>query len=385
MEEEPKYNYQKLRDSWEKETKEGLIDTVERPSSPDDKGSHRAENQEYECDKCKTDVSFDDRFCPNCGTDVSEVEDSMNVEFPELYSKYLEIYWDGDINNALKLDYDAREAHQKALEYDIDTPQNFYSFATERSMGFAGKVYEIFHFKDDGSRTVKLENVFIVDEGTNVLRFEFEGKVDYPAGAQIPCEVGGTYSFYGRIGYARLEWDLFYAGTVGGALHSGLRERVPFLALTINLKDASCVRSSETEYSGRSFGLSGGERFLWRKSASDRELLDRPIYRDGGTVRAQAHQSTGVVSGATSGAAKGGCFIATAAYGSPLAAEVVLLSRYRDEVMLSSKLGTLFVKAYYRASPPLAVLITRAEVLRIVTRGLLIAPLVKLLKFSNFK
>lgn len=77
---------------------------------------------------------------------------------------------------------------------------------------------------------------------------------------------------------------------------------------------------------------------------------------------------------------KGGCFIATAAYGSPLATEVVLLSRFRDEVLLPSQLGALFVTFYYQVSPPLASLIGRVKFLRSATRGLLLAPLLRLLK-----
>jgi hypothetical protein len=77
---------------------------------------------------------------------------------------------------------------------------------------------------------------------------------------------------------------------------------------------------------------------------------------------------------------KGGCFIATAAYGSPLATEVVLLSRFRDEVLLPSQLGALFVTFYYQVSPPLASLIARVEFLRTATRGLFLAPLLRLLK-----
>ena len=80
MEDEPKYNYQKIRDSGKKENNEEIIDTVERPSSSDVEGVHLAESQGYECDKCKTDVSFDESVCPNCGADISDVEDIDETE-----------------------------------------------------------------------------------------------------------------------------------------------------------------------------------------------------------------------------------------------------------------------------------------------------------------
>ena len=48
------------------------------------------------------------------------------------------------------------------------------------------------------------------------------------------------------------------------------------------------------------------------------------------------------------------CFIATAAYGSSAAVEVVRLRRYRDEVLRHSWWGRGFIAAYECLSPPLA-------------------------------
>jgi hypothetical protein len=65
------------------------------------------------------------------------------------------------------------------------------------------------------------------------------------------------------------------------------------------------------------------------------------------------------------------CFIATAAYGSPMDGHVESLRRFRDRVLLQFGAGRAFVAAYYEHSPPIADWIAGSEVLRAVARGLL--------------
>lgn len=80
------------------------------------------------------------------------------------------------------------------------------------------------------------------------------------------------------------------------------------------------------------------------------------------------------------GEKKSGCFIATAAYGSPLAPEVLVLRRFRDDILLTSKAGAAFVEFYYLVSPPLARLVSKGRFLKVVTRYLLLEPVLRLLK-----
>jgi hypothetical protein len=77
---------------------------------------------------------------------------------------------------------------------------------------------------------------------------------------------------------------------------------------------------------------------------------------------------------------KSKCFIATAAYGSPLAPEVVTLRQFRDDVLVRSRLGRTFVSCYYFASPPLASFISKHEYLRALTRRCLLQPILHLIK-----
>ena len=70
------------------------------------------------------------------------------------------------------------------------------------------------------------------------------------------------------------------------------------------------------------------------------------------------------------------CFIATACYGNLNAPEVLTLRQFRDEKLINTYFGNLFVKFYYTFSPFFAALISKSEALKKAVRIILLNPIV---------
>lgn len=74
------------------------------------------------------------------------------------------------------------------------------------------------------------------------------------------------------------------------------------------------------------------------------------------------------------------CFIATAAYGTPFHSHLDVLRGFRDRYLMSNSIGKRFVDVYYKYSPPIAEVISKHILLRVLTL-LILVPLVYALKF----
>jgi hypothetical protein len=75
--------------------------------------------------------------------------------------------------------------------------------------------------------------------------------------------------------------------------------------------------------------------------------------------------------------AKDGCFVATACYGDFDAPEVLALRQFRDNRLLTTSLGKIFVAVYYSTSPFLVRVIAKSARLKKIVRLFLLQPIVK--------
>jgi hypothetical protein len=91
----------------------------------------------------------------------------------------------------------------------------------------------------------------------------------------------------------------------------------------------------------------------WSNSGSSSIVIDTTVDITNGSVR---------------GGDGGGCFIATAAYGSALEPHVEILREFRDAYLMPTKLGRGFVKLYYEYSPALADVIKKHDSMRAMVR-----------------
>lgn len=98
---------------------------------------------------------------------------------------------------------------------------------------------------------------------------------------------------------------------------------------------------------------------------------------DVATLECQCHSTTITMSGNYSimanfsriSTSSETCFIATAAYGTPMVEEIEILREFRDKYLLTNPAGQAFVDFYYRISPPIAEFITEHPSLKPIVRA----------------
>jgi len=178
------------------------------------------------------------------------------------------------------------------------------------------------------------------------------------------------------------------AGACTVSANSGL-----YTSAAIYVKEIT-VTSSKTSLDPAervTFTASGGTSpYIWASSSTSVLTVNSSgivtgVDRGSATVTATdargffGTSETITISGSTGGSGGSGgggnCFIATAAFGSPLERHVRTLQEFRDRCLMTNSPGRAFVRLYYQYSPPLAERIADSPLLRGIVRILLI-PLV---------
>jgi hypothetical protein len=97
-------------------------------------------------------------------------------------------------------------------------------------------------------------------------------------------------------------------------------------------------------------------------------VSDFPKETTGGAIKVVQATPVRTVTLAELAGEEGGCFIATAAYGSYQEPHVMVLRQFRDQVLLKSEAGEKFVGWYYRTSPKFAAWIAAHDTARALAR-----------------
>lgn len=120
----------------------------------------------------------------------------------------------------------------------------------------------------------------------------------------------------------------------------------------------------------------------WLQRACNAEVSDLDSDSISATSKRIAQNKLAQLSRPPENINKGGCFIATAVYGSDEVAEVRFLRTFRDEILLETHCGRLFVSFYYSFSPYAATLISKSEYLKRLIKTFVLNPILRLIRLT---
>jgi uncharacterized repeat protein (TIGR02543 family) len=185
-----------------------------------------------------------------------------------------------------------------------------------------------------------------------------------PNAASTTIAMQGNYSITANFqpveaGNGSVQYTLSISSTSGGSVTAPAQSVTSYAAGTV----VNLVASPSTGY--RFVKWIGSVTTIANSNAASTTIVMQGNY----TVIAEFQQEP------TTPASSRLCFIATAAYGTPMAEEVQVLREFRDSYLLTNRPGEAFVSVYYRISPPVARFITGHPALKPLVRAGL-APVV---------
>jgi uncharacterized repeat protein (TIGR02543 family) len=190
------------------------------------------------------------------------------------------------------------------------------------------------------------ETSFIMpaEASTVTANFELAATVTTQAATEVRFIVATLNMHYDAGRFSEVEVSFAYKKSAGSAWEN--TTWVP--------------ESGNGTYSRTLFALASGTQYDFQAQLRYNDPIQGVLPFEGDIL----HFTTSVIGG--------GCFIATAAYGTPMASQVQTLRDFRDEYLLTNPLGRALVNLYYETSPPIANFITDHPSLKPVVRAWLV-------------
>jgi len=234
---------------------------------------------------------------------------------------------------------------------------------------FAGEVVNLVASPDDGYKFVEwigdVDTIADVDDGSTTITIgktiRWEVLKWSCITAKFEAEAEGTSQVETQVQYV-----LTVSSTMGGSVTSPGEGASAYEAGTV----INLVASPDDGYE---FVDWIGDGITNADSAMTSVTMNGDY-----TVKAnfKFEQTTGIDDSGGEPSVSAGCFIATAAYGTPTAEQIDVLREFRDVVLLENSVGSQFVTLYYQLSPLVADFIAGNSFLRTVVRELLVDPVV---------
>jgi hypothetical protein len=176
---------------------------------------------------------------------------------------------------------------------------------------------------------------------------------------------GGAFAY---IGSSRYSW--YYPGSyIKGASNLAHKEFVEAITSGNITKIGVANQKSKTDLQldSQLYRWIAFSTNLIGDPATDLSSLDL-FASNYGTYESSSVNSPNYDVPASTGGGGGGCFIATAAYGSLVEPHVKILRDFRDRFLITNFAGKSFVSLYYEYSPPMADFIAKHDNLRTIVR-----------------